>query len=420
MRAREFTMKDAYSFHLDQDSLLEGYGMMRAAYDRIFTRLQLEFRIVQADPGEMGGNRSEEFHVLAESGEDAIAYCESDGFAANVETVAITPTDEPAGDAEADLELVPTPDVRSIEDLSSFMEISPAGCLKTLLVAGAETPAVALLLCGHHELNRIKAEAIEGVARPLRMLRGPEVLDATGCEPGFLGPKDLEIPIYADQAVAGLRDFVCGANQADHHLRGVNWGRDLPLPSVVDLRNVVAGDPSPSGGGSLAIARGIEVGHIFQLGSKYSDSMEATVLGSDGKACPIQMGCYGIGVTRVVAAAIEQNNDARGIIWPDAIAPFDIVLIPINLDKSYRVKEATDSLYEELEAAGFDVLFDDRPQRPGVKFADADLLGIPHRLVIAEKAWDEGQIEYKSRRSPDTEMVPVANVTTFLSDIRLS
>jgi len=296
------------------------------------------------------------------------------------------------------------------------MDVEPAACVKTLLVAGTDNAAVALLLRGDHELNRLKAEMLEGVARPLRMLRATEVQDATGCEPGSLGPKDLEVPIYADQAAAALSDFVCGANKADHHLRGVNWERDLPAPAVADLRNAVAGDASPAGGGSLAIARGIEVGHIFQLGGKYSNAMDATVLDNDGKSRAMEMGCYGIGVTRVVAAAIEQNNDDRGIVWPAAIAPFYVILIPINADKSYRVKEAAESLYQELQDAGFDVLLDDRPQRPGVKFADADLIGIPHRLVIAEKAWDLGEIEYKLRRSPDTEMIPVATVATFLRE----
>ncbi len=418
MRAREFTMKDAYSFHLDEASLLEGYEKMRVAYERIFTRLQLEFRIVQADPGAIGGNRSEEFHVLAESGEDAIAYCEADDYAANVETVAIPATSDSPSKAQADLELVHTPDVRTIEELSAFLNVEPANCLKTLIVQGTDAPAVALLLSGHHELNRIKAEALPGVARPLRMLAATEVREATGCEPGFLGPKDLQIPIVADQAAASLSDFVCGANQADHHFRGVNWGRDLPIPAIADLRNAVAGDPSPAGGGPLTIARGIEVGHIFQLGSRYSDVMEATVLDKDGKARAMQMGCYGIGVTRIVAAAIEQNNDAHGIIWPEAIAPFDIVLIPINMDKSYRVKEVADSLYQELQDAGFDTLLDDRRQRPGVKFADADLLGIPHRLVIAEKALDEGQIEYKARQATDVEMIPIETVAKFLAGNR--
>jgi prolyl-tRNA synthetase len=418
MRAREFTMKDAYSFHLDEASLLEGYETMRVAYDRIFKRLQLEFRIVQADPGAIGGSRSEEFHVLAESGEDAIAYCEADGYAANVETVAIPAAGGPPDEAKADFELVHTPDVRTIEELSAFLKVEPANCLKTLVVQGTDAPAVALLLRGHHELNRLKAEALPGVAQPLKMLGTTEVQDATGCEPGFLGPKDLDIPLYVDQAAVRLSDFVCGANQADHHFRGVNWDRDVPVPEVADLRNAVAGDPSPAGGGSLVIARGIEVGHIFQLGSRYSDAMKATVLNKDGKANAVQMGCYGIGVTRIVAAAIEQNNDDHGIIWPEAIAPFDVVLIPINMDKSYRVKEAADTLYRELRDAGFDALLDDRSQRPGVKFADADLLGIPHRLVIAEKAWDEGQIEYKSRRAAEAEMIPVASVAKFLAETR--
>ena len=418
MRAREFTMKDAYSFHLNEESLLEGYEKMRFAYERIFTRLQLEYRIVQADPGAIGGNRSEEFHVLADSGEDAIAYCEADGYAANVETVAIPAATDSLSEAKTSLELVPTPAIRTIEELSVFLSIETSNILKTLLVQGTDVPAVALLLCGHHDLNRVKAEALGSVARPLRMLRATEVQAATGCELGFLGPKDLEIPIYADQAVASLSDFVCGANQPDLHLRGVNWGRDLPIPALADLRNAVAGDLSPSGGGALTIARGIEVGHIFQLGNKYSDAMEASVLNKDGTTCSVQMGCYGIGVTRIVAAAIEQNNDDRGIIWPESIAPFEVILIPINMDKSYRVREAADSLYKELEDAGFDVLLDDRPQRPGVKFADADLLGIPHRLVIAEKAWDEGQIEYKMRRSADAEMIPVQTVATFLAETR--
>jgi len=418
MRAREFTMKDAYSFHLDEASLLEGYEKMRVAYERIFTRLQLEFRIVQADPGAIGGNRSEEFHVLAESGEDAIAYCEADGYAANVDTVAIPAVGGPRGEAKTDLELVQTPAVRTIDALSAFLNVEPADCLKTLVVQGTDAPAVALLLCGHHELNRIKAEALESVARPLRMLRATEVQAATGYEPGFLGPKELEIPIVADRAAAVLSDFVCGANQTDYHFRGVNWGRDLPVPATADLRNAVAGDPSPAGGGLLAVKRGIEVGHIFQLGTRYSDAMEATVLNKDGKACAMQMGCYGIGVTRIVAAAIEQNNDDHGIVWPEAIAPFDVVLVPINMDKSYRVKEAADSLYQELQDAGFDVLLDDRPHRPGVKFADADLIGIPHRLVIVEKAWDEGKIEYKARRATDAEMIPVETVTKFLAETR--
>ena len=415
MRAREFIMKDAYSFHLDEDSLVEGYQVMRQAYDRIFTRLQLEFRVVLADTGEMGGNRSEEFHVLAESGEDAIAYSENDGFAANVETVALPAPKDARPAPGKELERVETPDVRTIDDLCEFLDVTPEQCLKTLLVQGTEAPAVALLLRGDHELNSLKAEALDAVAKPIRLLRAGEVQAATGIEPGFLGPEGLELPIFVDQAASTMGDFVCGANEVDHHYRGANWERDFPLPEVADLRNAVSGDPSPSGGGPLAIARGIEVGHIFQLGKKYSEAMDATVLDAEGKPCAMQMGCYGIGVTRVVAAAIEQNNDERGIIWPEAIAPFDVILIPINMDKSYRVKEATDELYDRLEAAGFETLLDDRNQRPGVKFADADLVGIPHRLVIAEKALDQGEIEYKSRRSADTEMLPADGVIESLA-----
>ena len=352
--------------------------------------------------------------MLADSGEDAIAYSETDGFAANVETVSLPPAGETAPVPTKDLKRVETPNVRTIEQLCEFLKVAPEQCLKTLLVQGSDTPAVALLLRGDHELNRLKAQALDQVAKPLRMLRAAEVQAATGMEPGFLGPVELELPLYVDQAAAAMSDFVCGANQTDHHCLGANWKRDLSLPTVADLRNAVSGDPSPSGGGPLAIARGIEVGHIFQLGKKYSDAMDATVLDTDGKPCAMQMGCYGIGVTRVVAAAIEQNNDDRGIIWPDAIAPFDVILIPINMDKSYRVKEATDELYGRLQDAGFETLVDDRNQRPGVKFADADLVGIPHRLVIAEKSWDQGEIEYKSRRSTDTEMLAIDGLIEFL------
>jgi len=418
MRAREFIMKDAYSFHLDEESLTEGYQVMRTAYEKIFTRLQLDFRVVQADPGAIGGSGSEEFHVLAESGEDAIAYSEADGFAANLETV---PLPSPSGTRAApqlDFERVETPDIRTIEDLCAFLAVMPESCLKTLLVAGTQAPAVALLLRGDHQLNRLKAESLDGVARPLRLLGATAVQAAVGTEPGFLGPKDLPLPAYVDQAASMMSDFVCGANETDYHCRGVNWERDVPLPPVVDLRNAVAGDPSPSGGAPLAIARGIEVGHIFQLGKKYSDAMDATVLDAAGRSCPMQMGCYGIGVTRIVAAAIEQNHDDRGIIWPDAIAPFDVVAIPINMDKSYRVREAAEDLYSRLQAAGISVLLDDRLQRPGFKFADADLLGIPHRLVVTESAWDKGQLEYKARRASDTEMIAAATVCEFLQEHR--
>jgi prolyl-tRNA synthetase len=418
MRAREFVMKDAYSFHLDEESLVEGYQTMRETYDRIFTRLQLRFQIVQADTGTIGGNKSEEFHVLADSGEDTIAYSESDGFAANIETVPLPPTDKPNSTSKKDLQRIETPNVRTIEELCKFLKVAPEQCLKTLLVQGTDTPAVALFLRGDHELNSLKVQKLDAVAKPIQMLRSEEVQTVTGMEPGFLGPGGLDLPMYADQAAAAMSDFVCGANEMNYHYKNANWQRDWRLPTIVDLRNAVAGDPTPSGNSILSIAQGIEVGHIFQLGEKYSAAMNARVLDSTGKSRVMQMGCYGIGVTRVVAAAIEQNNDTRGIIWPDAIAPFDVILIPINMNKSYRVKEATEDLYNRLQKAGFDTLMDDRDQRPGVKFADADLVGIPNRLVIAEKAWDQGQIEYKSRRSADTEMIDIDGLIKFLKTKR--
>jgi prolyl-tRNA synthetase len=414
MRGREFIMKDAYSFHIDEGSLLEEYQNMRVAYQRIFERLQLQFRIVQADTGAIGGSRSEEFQVLAASGEDSIAYCDADDFAANVEIVDLPPPKGARPAPAEDCVLVETPGAGSIEALSRFLDIPASRCLKSLLVRGAETPAVALLLRGDHELNPLKAERLEGVAKPLTMLRGAEVQAATGCAPGFIGPKDLKVPMIVDQAAAVMADFAAGANRMDYHYRGMNWERDVPLPPVADLRTAVAGDPSPGGAGTLSIARGIEVGQIFQLGTKYSEAMQATVLDAEGRKRPMQMGCYGIGVTRVVAAAIEQNHDERGIIWPEAIAPFDVILIPINMDKSQRVREATDALHKQLGAAGLEVLVDDRGQRPGFKFADADLIGIPHRVVVAEKAWDEDKVEYKARRSADTELVEAATLAEFL------
>ena len=414
MRAREFVMKDAYSFHLDEASLLEGYRTMRAAYQRIFDRMQLEYRIVQADPGAIGGSRSEEFQVLAASGENAIAYCDADGFAGNVEVVDLPPPADERPAPSEPMTLVETPDVGTIEALAAFLKVPPEKCLKTLLVKGSESPAVALMLRGDHELNAVKAQKLPGVATPLTMLRPAEV-EAIGSVVGFVGPVGLDIPAYIDQYAAPLADFVCGANRPDYHYRGVNWGRDAPLPQVADLRNAVAGDPSPSGGGPLSIARGIEVGHIFQLGDQYSRAMDATVLDADGQPRPMQMGCYGIGVTRVVAAAIEQNHDERGIIWPEPLAPYDVMIIPINMDKSERVRTAARGAYDQLAQAGFDVLLDDRPQRPGSKFADADLIGIPHRVVIAERGLDEGRCEYKSRRAADVEMVPLEGLAELIA-----
>jgi prolyl-tRNA synthetase len=406
MRAREFIMKDAYSFHLDQASLEETYQGMYAAYARICERMGLAYRAVEADSGAIGGSVSHEFHVLADSGEDAIAYSDGGDYAANVELARAAPPGGTRPAPQAAVEPVATPDVRSIEQLTEFLDVTPDGCLKTLLVEGRDGGLVALALRGDHELNPLKAEKLPGVATPLRMAGAEQIGAAVGCEPGFIGPVGLGCPLYADLSTEAMADFVCGANEDGMHLRGVNWNRDVTAPRFVDLRMVVAGDPSPDGSGPLRIARGIEVGHVFQLGRKYSESMGATVLDADGREQPMLMGCYGIGVTRLVAAAIEQNNDDRGIRWPQAIAPFDVLLIPINLRKSPRVQAACEALYERLGAAGLEVLYDDRDARPGVKFADGELIGIPHRVVIGERGLDRDVVEYRQRA--DEESVDVA------------
>jgi prolyl-tRNA synthetase len=405
MRSREFLMKDAYSFHIDDESLNETYQLMRETYQRIFDRLQLDYRIVQADTGEIGGSISEEFQVLAASGEDAIAFCDDHDFAANVEVVDLPAPTTSRPDPSQERELIETPDIHSIEEVARFVDLPAARCLKTLLVEGTETPAVALILRGDHELNALKAENLPGVSSPLTMLRTAEVEKAAACPAGSLGPIELDLPMYVDQSAAIVADFVCGANRDGFHYKGVNWDRDLPTPTVADLRNAVDGDPGPAGK-ALTIARGIEVGQIFQLGTKYSESMNATVLDPDGKPRFMPMGCYGIGVTRVVAAAIEQNHDERGIIWPEAISPFNVILVPINMDKSERVRVAAEELYDQLTDAGLEVVLDDRPQRPGFKFADADLIGYPHRIVISEKGLDDSKLEYKSRRMAEPIMIP--------------
>ena len=400
MRSREFIMKDAYSFDLDEDGMRVAYQKMHAAYTAIFERLGLRFRVVDADSGEIGGSRSQEFHVLADSGEDAIAYCDADGYASNIEMAAteIPPGERPAPSQA--MEKIETPGARTIEALSKFIDISAHRTLKTLIVEGEDQP-VALVLRGDHELNAVKAQKIPGVATPLTMAAAETVRRVTGCEPGFAGPIGLDIPVYFDHATAIMADFVVGANEADMHFTGVNFGRDIEEPETVDLRNVAAGDPTPGGTGTLSIARGIEVGHIFQLGSKYSTALGASVLDSDGKERTLQMGCYGIGVTRIVGAAIEQNHDERGIIWPEPLTPFNVVLVPINMHRSDAVREAAESLYAEIKQLGLEVLLDDRDARPGVKFADAELIGIPHRLVISERNLANGEFEYQHRR--DTE-----------------
>ena len=411
MRGREFIMKDAYSFHATPESLQEGYDAMRAAYIRMFTRMGLDFRPVKADTGSIGGTGSEEFQVLADSGEDAIAVSDgADHYAANLELAPTFPSDAARPAPGAALAEIATPGQRTIADLAAFLGVPSTQTLKLLMVDGAEGGVVALLLRGDHELNAIKAQKLPGVASPLRMAARETVVAATGCEPGYLGPRGLSCPVYADHAALALADFVCGANRLDMHLTGVNWGRDLPEPTPADLRNVVPGDPSPGGDGHLTLRRGIEVGHIFQLGRKYSEAMQASVLDEAGKPVTMYMGCYGIGVTRIVAAAVEQNNDAAGICWPEPLAPFSVVVVPLNAGKSPRVAAAAEQLYADLQAIGLEVLLDDRDARPGVKFADAELLGIPHRIVISDRGLDAGRLEYRHRRASANEDWPADEV----------
>jgi prolyl-tRNA synthetase len=414
MRAREFLMKDAYSFHTDQASLAEGYRLMYDAYSRIFTRMGLKFRAVQADGGSIGGDTTQEFHVLADSGEDAIAFSDADDYAANLETAATVAPAAPRAAATQPMTRVSTPNARTIAEVSALLGVTAAQCVKTLLVDGDDGGLVALVVRGDHELNAVKSQKLEGVADPLKMAGADRIRAAAGAEPGFIGPVGFNGRIYVDHAAAHLADFVCGANEKDMHYRGVNWGRDLPDQPSVDIRNVQAGDPSPTGRGTLQVARGIEVGHIFQLGQRYSAAMNASVLDEQGKAVTMFMGCYGIGVTRVVAAAIEQNHDANGIIWPAAIAPFQVVLVPINYQKSAKVQETADALYRDFNAAGIDVLLDDRDARPGVKFADAELLGVPHRIVIGDRSLAAGNLEYRHRRETESTEISAADPVGYI------
>jgi len=416
MRAREFLMKDAYSFHTDEASLAQGYRLMYEAYSRIFTRIGLKFRAVRADGGSIGGDTSQEFHVLADSGEDAIVFSNADDYAANLEVAAAVAPTAPRPAAGQALAKIPTPNARTIAELSAQLGVDAARCVKTLLVDGSEDDVVALVIRGDHELNALKSQKLPGVASPLRMSSADRVRKATGTEPGFIGPIGFTGKIYVDHAAAHLADFVCGANEKDMHFGGVNWGRDLQEPQSVDIRNVQSGDPSPTGRGTLEIARGIEVGHIFQLGRLYSEAMHASVLDEQGKALTMYMGCYGIGVTRVVAAAIEQNHDANGILWPEAIAPFQVVLVPINYQKSAQVQQTADSLYEQFNAAGIDVLLDDRDARPGVKFADSELMGIPHRIVIGERGLAAGNLEYRHRSETESTEISAADPVGYIRD----
>ncbi len=434
MRSREFIMKDAYSFHVDQASLQQTYDVMYDTYCRIFTRLGLDFRPVQADTGSIGGTGSHEFHVLASSGEDDIAFSDSSDYAANTEMAEALAPATPRAAASQDMSQVATPTQTACADVAALLGLAVTQTVKAVaVVAPVPVDAATLkanpkaepaqrfflfLLRGDHDLNEIKAGKLDGL-KDFRLATEAEIVAALGCVPGFIGPVGVSaaVTVIADRTVAVMSDFVCGANQAGFHLSGVNFGRDLPEPALVtDIRNVVEGDPSPDGQGTLVIKRGIEVGHIFQLGKKYSEALNCKVLGEDGKPLVVTMGCYGIGVTRVVASAIEQNYDDKGIIWPDAIAPFQIALVPMNWAKSVRIQEESTKLYEQLTAAGYDVFFDDRNERPGVKFSDIELIGIPHRLVVGEKGLDAGTLEYKGRRDAESQDIPAAGLMDFLAE----
>lgn len=419
MRAREFLMKDAYSFHLNAESLNETYELMHRTYCAIFDRFGLDYRAVQADSGAIGGSASHEFHVLASSGEDDIVFSTGSDYAANIEKAeAVAPSGTRPAPAE-EMKEVATPDQKTIEAVSQLLGIDATRTVKTLLVKAeadedGNSGLVALVLRGDHTLNEIKSENLAGVAEPLTMATDEEIEQAVGCKPGSIGPVNLNVPVIVDRSAAHLADFVCGANREGFHLTGVNWERDAALERVEDLRNVVEGDPSPDGKGTLEIRRGIEVGHIFKLGNKYSTAMNATVLDENGKTVIMDMGCYGLGVSRVVAAAIEQNHDENGIIWPDAIAPFQVAIVTLNAHKSPTVAEAGEKLYEQLRQAGYDVLLDDRKERPGVKFADMELIGIPHRFVVSERGLAAGTLEYKGRKDAEKQDVPVAEALPFL------
>lgn len=417
MRSREFLMKDAYSFHATADSLGDTYSVMHAAYTAIFERLGLSFRAVLADTGSIGGSTSHEFHVLADSGEDSIAFSDGSDYAANVEMASAMPASTTRPVPSGSLEEIATPGVKTIADLCQLLGISPAETVKTLLVEGSEKGSlVALVLRGDHELNTIKAEKLEGVAAPLVMAEEDSVKALCGAGFGSLGPRNVGVKVIADHAAAQLADFSCGANRDGYHIIKVNWERDLPLPEIADLRKVVAGDPSPDDKGLLQIKRGIEVGHIFQLGTKYSEAMNAGVLDESGRQVTLHMGCYGIGISRIVAAAIEQNHDEQGIIWPSTMAPFTLAIVPLNMHKSEAVARSAEALYQQCVDAGMEVLLDDRNERPGIKFADMELMGIPHRIVIGDRALADGELEYKGRRDTGAVRVSESEAMAFLRE----
>lgn len=420
MRSREFLMKDAYSFHLDMDTLNETYEAMYQAYSNILSRMGLAFRPVLADTGSIGGSMSHEFHVLAQSGEDLIAYSTGSDYAANIEKAESPMPTETRGAATEELRLVDTPNAKTIAELVEQFGLDITKTVKTLIVKGAteEAPLVALIVRGDHELNEIKADKLDLVASPLEFAPEALIRDAIGAGPGSLGPVGLNMPIIIDHSVSVMSDFAAGANQDDKHYFGINWERDLPLAQAADIRNVVEGEPTPDGLGTYAMARGIEVGHIFQLGTNYSKSMNATVLDENGKSQVLLMGCYGVGVSRIVAAAIEQNFDDRGIVWPEAIAPFSVGILPMNMHKSHRVTDIAEQLYKDLTAAGIDVLLDDRKERPGVMFADMELIGIPHTVVIGDRNIDAGVFEYKNRRTGEKQDVPFDQIVDFLKNLQ--
>src|SRR5436190_2391939 len=413
MRAREFIMKDAYSFHRDKTSLAETYQIMHDSYCRIFTRLGLKFRAVLADTGNIGGSQSQEFQMLAQTGEDQIFYSDSSDYAANAELAESLVINERPAPTQL-LKKEKTPGTKTIAAVCEFLNTNPQQCIKLLMVKGTKHPLIGLILRGDHELNPVKLAKIPEIAQPLSFAEEKDILALTGIPIGYLGPIGLSILLIVDRSAAVLADFVCGANEEGFHYINVNWERDCPLPPVADLRQVQVGDPSPDGKGHLKMERGIEVGHIFQLGNKYSQTMDANITSEDGSLLPMEMGCYGIGVSRIVGAAIEQNHDEKGIIWPEAMAPFQVVIVPIAYHRSEAVKQAADALYQQLSEAGIEVLLDDRMERPGLLFADNDLIGIPHRLVISDKTLSEQVIAYKARTENNEQMLPVHDLLNFL------
>ena len=410
MRGREFIMKDAYSFHLNQESLDDTYHKMHDAYCNILSRLGLKFRAVLADSGAIGGSLSHEFQVLAQAGEDVIVYSDGSDYAANLEHASAQKPQINISTSKNKLEKFATPHVKTISDLVETFHFRPEQCMKTLIVRGETHPLVALIIRGDHEINEIKANKHPLVKSPLTFATEEEITKELGAKPGSLGPVGIKLPVVVDFDAAAKVDFICGANEDGFHYQHVNWSRDANYTELADLRNVVEGDVSPDGKGKLCFTRGIEVGHIFQLGDKYSKPMQLKVLGEDGKSVIPLMGCYGMGITRIVAAAVEQHHDQGGICWPQALAPFEIIIVPMQMQKSYRVREVTEQLYQTLIECGFEVLMDDRKDRPGVKFATADLIGIPHRLVISERGLDEGNVEYKAREKTESENWPIEQV----------